>query len=988
MAVVARFAVEKDQFAMIDPRVASGLRDLLPAQMIARERALASFRQTLASFGFVPIETPHIERMEVLTGKGAGSDEVLRQIYEVTNKGGERGELGLRFDLTVPLARFVARNIQELGRPFKRYAVGSVFRGERPAKGRFREFLQCDFDVVGTESLVSDAEIVQVVHDTLSAIGVPPFTIVLNHRKILDGLFRSLGLVDRSASLLRSLDKLSKIGRAGVFDEMLARGATLEDAAAGTISTDQANLILDFVAVGQGGIEVLDQVAAGLPDQQPTLAAIDDLRRLFAWVQAGGVPANRLKIDVGLARGLDYYTGIVLETTVDGWEKFGSVASGGRYDNLTRLFTDQALPGVGASIGLDRLLALLDEAGATRGPAISAPVLIPRFPEVSPMILLDLATRLRAVGIGAEVYPDAIQTGKQLQYGSARGHRFAVIVGPDEVAADEFNLRDLATRAERKKLPLADLESTPPRRRGGIDQRIGSEPMTPPPPRESSVPLVKGTVDRLPAEFSRLARLERELLATFARVGYDRLATPVLEPVELHERKSGAGIVSKLFLVSGTASPRVCLRPELTAGVVRAYTATEPPPALPWRVSHAGSAFRHEDPARPDRLREFHQVGLERLGDSGPFADAEVIWLAVSALTEVGIPAPAIRVGHVGLILELLTRSGLPTSAQTALIEILSEAAAEGGDVGSIERGLDHFEGWLRQATDPTESSIPRSATDDPGIDRLFRTLVPVVTGRRSSQEIVARLRGKWELNQELADKLGLVRRQVQTLAQLRGSPPVVLDRLTRDFAAWAPESVASLRSLFESLRHHGVDTDSIVLDLGLGRGIGFYSQMIFDLTVATPEGVVELGGGGRYDGLARVFGSDRDDRGVGFAFGLERIDQILQAKSAGNRSPEPFLARSALVIPATTDSISSAVKLAAQIRARGGRAILESGWEPTEMSERAQALGARWSVVVTAAGVAEPTLSLYDHLQGTKRPGTSAEVPRIIADQPREALA
>src|SRR5947209_4486378 len=172
----------------IDPRVAGGLRDVPPAVMIPRERMLAGFRKTFASFGYVPIETPHIERMEVLTGKGAGSDEVLRQIFDVTNKGGTQGELALRFDLTVPLARFVAKHVNELGTPFKRYAIGSVFRGERPAKGRFREFVQCDFDTVGTESVVADAEIAQVIYSALSSAGVPAFTVTLNHRRILNGL--------------------------------------------------------------------------------------------------------------------------------------------------------------------------------------------------------------------------------------------------------------------------------------------------------------------------------------------------------------------------------------------------------------------------------------------------------------------------------------------------------------------------------------------------------------------------------------------------------------------------------------------------------------------------------------------------------------------------------------------------------------------------------------------------------------------------------
>ncbi len=187
---------------MIDPRVASGLRDIPPALMIPRERMLATFRRVFASFGFLPIETPHIERMEVLTGKGAGSDEVLRQIFDVTNKGGTPGELALRFDLTVPLARFVAKHLNELGTPFKRYAIGSVFRGERPAKGRFREFMQCDFDTVGTESAVADAETAHVIYSALTAAGVPAFTITLNNRKILDGLLDEHGVQHHKGSFL------------------------------------------------------------------------------------------------------------------------------------------------------------------------------------------------------------------------------------------------------------------------------------------------------------------------------------------------------------------------------------------------------------------------------------------------------------------------------------------------------------------------------------------------------------------------------------------------------------------------------------------------------------------------------------------------------------------------------------------------------------------------------------------------------------------
>ncbi|HEU5119015.1 MAG TPA: HisS family protein, partial [Isosphaeraceae bacterium] len=357
---------------MIDPRVASGLRDLPPSLMIPRERLLRTFRDVFARYGFLPIETPHIERMDVLTGKGAGSDEVLRQIFEVTNKGGTPGELALRFDLTVPLARFIAKHVEELGVPFKRYAIGSVFRGERPAKGRFREFVQCDFDVVGTESPLADAETASVIHDALSAAGVPAFTIALNNRKILDGLLETLGLTDRTASVLRAIDKRDKIGRDGVVRELtrgslerptkhspseslsedvtwkddpdllamgeatahLSRPEEDETATGAGLSTRQAETLADFIESSRGGLDVLDRAEAPLAGNERAACGLASLREVAALLDSSGVDPQRIAIDLGLARGLDYYTGIVFETTIDGWERFGSVASGGRYDNL------------------------------------------------------------------------------------------------------------------------------------------------------------------------------------------------------------------------------------------------------------------------------------------------------------------------------------------------------------------------------------------------------------------------------------------------------------------------------------------------------------------------------------------------------------------------------------------------------------------------------------------------------------------------------
>ncbi len=444
-----------ENYVMIDPRVASGLRDLPPSVMLPRERTLAAFRRTFASFGFLPIETPHIERMEVLTGKGAGSDEVLRQIFEVTNKGGTPGELALRFDLTVPLARFIAKHVDQLGVPFKRYAIGSVFRGERPAKGRFREFVQCDFDTLGTDGPIADAETAQVIHDALKAAGVPGFTIALNNRKVLDGLLGRLGVAEKSGAVLRTLDKYYKIGRDNVLKEWTT-SATGE----ATLTAEQADQVLAFAEHGRGGEEVLDRAEASLADSALALEGIKDLRSVLALLDAGGVGRDSVVVDLGLARGLDYYTGIVFETTVKGWERYGSVASGGRYDNLATLFTSRRLPGVGASIGLDRLLALLEEAGWLSGAGATAPVLVTNFPGTDATVSVRLASRLRVAGIGAEVYPEPIALGKQLGYGSTRGHSLAVIVGPDEAQREVFNLRDLSTRQETKAVPWSDLETT------------------------------------------------------------------------------------------------------------------------------------------------------------------------------------------------------------------------------------------------------------------------------------------------------------------------------------------------------------------------------------------------------------------------------------------------------------------------------------------------------------------------------------------------
>lgn len=492
--------------------------------------------------------------------------------------------------------------------------------------------------------------------------------------------------------------------------------------------------------------------------------------------------------------------------------------------------------------------------------------------------------------------------------------------------------------------------------------------------QERPVDAVRGTRDWLPAENSRLTDLEARLLERFARAGYEPLRTPVLEPTELHERKSGAGIVSKLFELAGGSGglSGVCLRPELTAGIVRAYTGAKVPPQAPWRVSHAGPVFRYET-LKPGKLREFRQVGVERLGDGGALADAEIVWLADWATSEIGVTGATVRLGHVGLILEMLRRSGLPAPLGSALIEMLSEAAAEGQGVLTLEKGLEQLSGWL-QTDESAEIPSEVDRADDGGIDRLFRTLVPVVTGRRSGHEIIHRLRRKWDLGHGLLGALERVKTQVHALADLKGSPAEVLAKLGPEAESLAPDSVASIRSLLTALEAFGIDPSRIVLDLGFGRGIGFYSQMVFEIVAETPAGPIELCGGGRYDGLARVLGSDRDDRGIGFAFGLERLCDVLDAQGSGPVSVPP---RGFLVLAEDESVAGHAAGIATRLRVGGARALLETGIGLDEAIAKAEGAGLPRVVIVQGT----ESMVLHDLIADEETALRLADLERLVRE-------
>jgi histidyl-tRNA synthetase len=416
----------------IQPRTLKGFRDYLPAAMIPREWLVDTARRVYRSYGFAPIDTPALEYLEVLTGKG--SDETDKQLYRFQDHGGR--DVGLRFDLTVPLARFAAQHIQELGTPFKRYHIANVWRGENTQRGRYREFMQCDFDTIGTESTNADIEMVLVVHDLFSAIGFTEFTIHANNRKVLNGLLEKLGLKEKSTPVLRALDKLAKAGPEVVAAELTtAAGAT----------TSQIDDILHLASLAGTNDQILTELGPLLASSEIGERGLAELAEITSALAAVGIPSARFKIDVGIARGLDYYTGTVLETFIDELPGIGSVCSGGRYDNLAELYTKEHLPGVGASLGLDRLLAAMEELGRVEKIATPAPVFLPFFDAKRRNDYLKLAAQVRRAGIGVEFYPEARKLGKQLQYADKRGFRVALIAGENELTASECQVKDLAT---------------------------------------------------------------------------------------------------------------------------------------------------------------------------------------------------------------------------------------------------------------------------------------------------------------------------------------------------------------------------------------------------------------------------------------------------------------------------------------------------------------------------------------------------------------
>ena len=416
---------------IVKPSTLPGFMELLPKDQILFNEMKDIIRKNFEKHGFLPIDTPVIEKSEVLLAKGGGETE--KQIYRFS-KGDT--DMSLRFDLTVPLARYTVEHMNDLSFPFKRYQIGKVYRGEKAQKGRFREFYQCDIDTIGMGelSLVNDAEFPVVIFHTFKDLGFTDFTIHLNNRKILKGFFASLGIED-SMNVLRTVDKLDKIGEEKVLEELSENGV---DKASG-------EKILEFIKIGGSVDEILEQLRDLNIENEIFLEGLDELTQVIVYMRDFGIDEDCFDIDLKIARGLDYYTGTVYETTLDNYPKIGSVCSGGRYEDLASYYTDKTLPGVGISIGLSRLFYQLNEAKiiSSEEKSLVDLLIIPMDDCLSDGI--KLLSELREKGVKVSVYTEFAKLKKKFKYADQTKVDYVIVLGEEEIKSRKYSLKDMKT---------------------------------------------------------------------------------------------------------------------------------------------------------------------------------------------------------------------------------------------------------------------------------------------------------------------------------------------------------------------------------------------------------------------------------------------------------------------------------------------------------------------------------------------------------------
>jgi len=426
----------------IKPRTLSGFMELLPQKQQKLEKMMEVLRNTYSLYGFAPLDTPAIEDAQILLAKGGGETE--KQIYRF-QKGDS--DLALRFDLTVPLAKYVALHYNELAFPFRRYQISKVYRGERAQRGRFREFYQADIDIIGDSKLdvLNEAEIPAIIYRVFRGFGLTRFQIRVNNRKILNGFYGMLGLTEKSGEIMRTVDKLDKIGADKV------RVILVEDCG---LTEAQAEEILKFIAISGTNAEVLAALEGYTGRNEVFDLGLTELKTVTANLAAFGVPEENFAVDLTIARGLDYYTGTVYETTLLDHPQIGSVCSGGRYDNLAEYYIDKPLPGVGISIGLTRLFYVLDEQGLLNPELPSAPadaLILPMTEDPAPAVAL--AEQLRSAGIRVQLYAEQKKFKQKMSYADKLGVPYAVLLGEDEIAEGKCSVKDMRSGEQVKLTP-------------------------------------------------------------------------------------------------------------------------------------------------------------------------------------------------------------------------------------------------------------------------------------------------------------------------------------------------------------------------------------------------------------------------------------------------------------------------------------------------------------------------------------------------------
>lgn len=428
---------------IIKPSTLPGFMELLPSDQIAFNHMMDIIRKNYEKCGFIPIDTPVIEKSEVLLAKGGGDTE--KQIYRF-NKGDS--DLSLRFDLTVPLARYVSQHMSSLTFPFRRYQIGKVYRGERNQKGRFREFYQCDIDIIGNGklSIINDAEIPSIIYSTFKELGFGSFTIHINNRKVLNGFLDSLN-IESKVEVLRIIDKIDKIGSEAVKEELMEMG----------LSGETCDNLLKFINLKGSNDEILSALESLEVSNESFKLGISELKEVSKCIRSFGVPEENYTIDLKIARGLDYYTGTVYETILNDYPEIGSVCSGGRYDNLAEYYTKEKLPGVGISIGLTRLFYQLNEAKILKNNEAStlAQVLVIPMDE-SVEYSINAAYKLRAKGISSEIYLEGGKMNKKMNYANKLGVPYVIIIGSEEMQTGLLSLKNMKS-GEQHKLAIEDI---------------------------------------------------------------------------------------------------------------------------------------------------------------------------------------------------------------------------------------------------------------------------------------------------------------------------------------------------------------------------------------------------------------------------------------------------------------------------------------------------------------------------------------------------